>query len=180
MWPFNRFLPEGRRPEDACRAFEVRLEDYLESLDAAPDARPDAALAAHLASCTSCRDALELARLAGPLVRQGARRVPESLAADPYFAVRVAARIREQSGPTGEFLPQLQAVSIRVLAYALSVAALLGALSAAGVTRSSRPAAAVLRPAGIRALSPETNPAPANPDDVVMALFSTERGRQPR
>ena len=173
MWPF-------KRPERACRHFEARLEDYLESLDASPAAAPDSALAAHLASCSACRDALELARQAGPLVRMGASRVPESLAADPYFAVRVSARIREQAGRSAEFLPQLQSVSIRVMAYALSLAALLGALSAAGVTRSSRPTAAVPRPAGVRALSPEANPAPANPDDVVIALLTTERGRLPR
>ena len=173
MWPF-------KRREDPCRAFEVRLEDYLESLDASPAARPDAGLAAHLDSCSACREALELARMAGPLVRERAVHVAEQLAADPYFASRVSARIREQLGRSGEFLPQLQSVSIRVMAYALSAAVLLGALSAAGVTRANRPAAAVLRPAGLRALSPEANPAPANPDDVVIALLTNERGRQPR
>jgi predicted anti-sigma-YlaC factor YlaD len=173
MWPFHR-------SDRACRAFEARLEDYLESLGCAPAARPDPALAAHLAACSACREALDLASQAGPLLREGASPLPESLASDPYFAVRVTARIRERAARSGEFLPQLQTVSLRVMAYAMSLAVLLGALSAAGVTRAQRPTAAHLRPAGLRAVSPEVNPAPANPDDVVIALLTSERGRQPR
>ncbi len=173
MWPFHR-------SDRACRAFEARLEDYLESLDSASAARPDPALAAHLAACSGCREAFDLASQAGPLLRQAGLSVPDSLASDPFFAVRVSARIREHAGRSGEFLPQLQTVSLRVMAYALSLAVLLGALSAAGVTRTSRTPAPRLRTAGLRAVSPEVNPAPANPDDVVIALLTSERGRQPR
>lgn len=173
MWPFNR-------RDRACRSFEVRLEDYLESIDSAPAARPHPALAAHLAGCSACREAFDLACQAGPLVREGAVRVPESLSSDPFFALRVGARIREHVGRSAEFLPQLQSASLRLMAGALSLAVLLGALSAAGVTRTVRRPAASLQPAGLRALSPEVNLAPANPDDVVIALLTSERGRQPR
>ena len=173
MWPFHR-------SDRACRQFEAALEDYLESLDSAPTAPPAPALAAHLGTCSACREAFDLALEAGPLLRESARPVPESLASDPYFAVRVGARIRRQAAHSGEFLPQLESASLRLMAAALSLALLLGALSAAGVTSTGRAPAARIRAAGVHAISPEVNPAPANPDDVVMALLSSERGRQPR
>jgi predicted anti-sigma-YlaC factor YlaD len=173
MWPFDR-------TNSACRSFEASLEDHLQSLAADPAARPSPALAAHLAACAACREAFDLACQAGPLVREAVTPVPESLASDPYFAVRVAARIREHAANSSEFLPLLQTVSLRLMVGALSFAFFLGVLSAAGVTRTSHPPAMAFRSAGFRAVSPEVNPAPANPDDVVIALLSSERGRQPR
>jgi predicted anti-sigma-YlaC factor YlaD len=170
MWFFSR-------NKGACRAFEAPLEEYLEALDVVPGARPSADLAAHLAGCAVCREALDAAREAGALVREGAIPVPGSLAEDPYFAVRVGARIREHLGHSGEFWPQLESISLRMMAYALSLAVLLGALSASGVTRTA-PQSTRLRPADPRAISPESNPAPVNPDEVVVALLSSERGRQ--
>jgi hypothetical protein len=173
MWLFNR-------TDGACRAFEARLEDYLETLDAGAPLRPDPDLAIHLAECARCRQALDLASHAGPLVREFAIPVPGSLAGDPFFAARVSARIRENAGRAGEFWPQLESVSIRMMAYAASLAILLGALSASGFARLAPPAAVRLRPPDLRVLSPESNPAPVNPDDVAVALLSSERGRQPR
>jgi len=173
MWLFNR-------SEGACRAFEAPLEDYLEALEAGTAARPTAALAAHLQGCARCREALDHARHASSLVREFAIPVPGSLAGDPFFAARVSARIRESAGRAGELWPQLASVSIRMMAYALSVAILLGALSVSGVARMAQPAAARLRPADFRTISPESNPAPVNPDDVAVALLSSERGRQQR
>ncbi|HTQ85054.1 MAG TPA: hypothetical protein VMI93_02485 [Candidatus Solibacter sp.] len=170
MWLFTR-------SERACRAFEARLEDHLEALQADSSARPEPALAAHLSVCVACREDFDLARAAGPLVRESAIRVPESIAANPFFAARVGARIREHSVRSGEFLPLLEAVSLRLMAAALSVALFLGVLSASGLTRPNRPAAAGVHPAGIGAVSPEVNPAPANPDAVVIALLTTEHER---
>jgi len=170
MWLFTK-------TKGACRAFEAALEEHVEALDAAPGARPAPRLSAHLASCAACREALDFAREAGPLVRENAIRVPDSLANDPFFAARLGARIQESIGRSGEFLPQLQTVSLRVMAYALSLAVLLGALSASGVTRTA-PQSTRVRPADPRAISPESNPAPVNPDEVVVALLSSERGRQ--
>ena len=172
MWLFNR-------RDGACRAFEALLEDYLEALDAGAPFRPDPDLAVHLADCARCREALDLASHAGALVREFAIPVPASLAAGPLFAARVSARIRTNAGRAGEFWPQLEFASIRMMAYALSVAILLGALSVSGVARLARPAAR-LRSADFRAISPESNPAPVNPDDVAVALLSSERGRSQR
>ena len=167
------------RSDRACRAFDAQLEDYLEALQAGSAVRPDAALAAHLAACPRCGQALDGARASAALVREFAIPVPDSLAQDPFFAARVAARIRENSGRAGEFWPQLESVSIRMMAYALSLAVLLGALSASGFARMAQPAAG-LRPADPRAVSLASGPAPVNPDEVVIALLSSERGRQQR
>lgn len=165
------------RRDRACPEFEARLEDYLEALEAAPSARPDPDLAAHLAACAPCREAFNLACGAGPLVRESALAVPESLAADPFFAARVGARIREQAGRAGEFLPLLETVSLRLMAAALSLALFLGVLSASGITRVRRQTVARSRAADFRVISSEVNPAPVNPDDVAIALLSSERGR---
>jgi len=173
MWLFDR-------SDGACRAFEAQLEDCVEALVAGAPARPAPALAAHLQLCDRCREALDLASQASALVREFAVPVPDSLAHDPFFAARVSARIRENAGRAGEFWPQLESVSIRMMAYAASLALLLGALSASGFARLAQPAVARLRSADLRVLSPESNPAPVNPDDVVVALLSSERGRQPR
>ncbi len=168
------------RRDQACPAYEARLEDYLETLEAEPSAKPDPSLAAHLSACPYCRDAFNLACAAGTLVREGAVAVPESLAADHFFAARVGARIRAQSARSGEFLPLLQSVSLRFMAAALSVGLLLGALSASGYTRAGRRAVGRLRGSDVLVISRNSNPAPVNPDDVVIALLSSERGRQPR
>ncbi len=168
------------RRDQACPKFEARLEDYLEALEAQPSAKPDPSLASHLSACPDCREAFNLACAAGPLVREGALAVPDSLAADPFFASRVGARLRAQSGRSGEFLPLLQSVSLRFMAAALSVGLLLGALSASGYTRAARQAVGRIRGSDVLVISRNSNPAPVNPDDVVIALLSSERGRQPR
>jgi len=172
-------MPFSIRRYEACPNFEARLEDYLEALEAAPDARPEPALAAHLSACAACREAFDLACAAGPLVREGAIPVPESIAVDPFFAARVGARIREHAGRAGEFLPLLQTASLRVMAAALTAALFLGAISATGVARVSPPSASRLRASDLRAISRDTNPAPVNPDEVIIALFSASGGGKP-
>jgi hypothetical protein len=152
---------------------EAPLEDFLERSSADPSARPEPVLAAHLDSCAPCRLAFEEAMEAGALVRAAARPVPDSLAGDPYFAGRVTARLRRQLAKPVEFIPQLEAFSLRLMAAAITIAALLGALSVSGFPRSVRQASARLRPADLKTISPEVNPAPANPDEVVVALWSS-------
>jgi predicted anti-sigma-YlaC factor YlaD len=155
----------------ACRAFEAQLEDLLEAgLEARPGARPNAALAAHLSSCPACREAFDAARESSSFVRQYAIRVPDALAGDPFFATRVSARIRENARRAGDFWPQLETVSLRLMAYAMSLAILLGALTASGVTRTSQPPVA-------RTVSFESNPAPVNPDEVILAVLTSGQGR---
>jgi hypothetical protein len=173
MW----FRPKNDR---ACRAMEGRLEEYLEQREADPSAKPAFEVAEHLAGCDPCRLTIQDARELNALVRAGREPLPESVALDPFFAARVGARLREQARRSGDFWPQLETVSLRLMAAGLSVAVLLGAMAAWGVPRGPRTVAARLRPADVHAISPELNPAPASPDDVVVALWSTERGRQQR
>jgi len=173
-------MPFFNRRDQACPEFEARLEDYLQALETSPSARPAPDLAAHLSACAACREAFDLACSAGPLVREGAIPVPESMAANPFFVSRVGALVREHSVRAGEFLPLLQTVSLRLMAAAATLALFLGALSAAGVTRSGQQAATRGRASDVRAISSESNPATVNPDEVVIALLSSERGRQPR
>jgi len=166
-----------------CPAFEARLEDYLDGLRPGAVAFPDPLLAAHLSTCARCREALDHALEASAMVREFAIRVPESVGDNPFFAARVSALIREHRAPVGEFWPQLESISMRIMAYALSLAILLGALSASGFARvgqSRSGGTARFRRADPRLISPESNPAPVNPDDVVVALLSSERGRQQR
>jgi len=170
-------MPFFNRRDQACPDFEVRLEDYLEALEASPDTRPDPVLAAHLSSCADCREAFDLARAAGPLVRESAVRVPESVAANPFFASRVGALIREHAARPVEFLPMLETASLQFLAAALALGIFLGALSASGIARTARPVVARARQSEFRALSPEMIPASANADAVVYAVLTSERGR---
>lgn len=163
-----------------CNGYEAPMEDYLEALERDAHARPEPALAAHLAACASCRAGLEEMREVSALVRDAAVRLPEALAADPYFAVRAAARARESVRRGGDFWPQLEAFALRFMAAALSVAIMLGAMAVWGTQRSSAQAIARLRPADMRVLSPEVNPAPRNPDDVVVALWSSSAQRSGR
>ena len=167
------------RSDQACPQFEARLEEYLEALEAAPSARPAPDLAGHLAACAGCREAFDLACAAGPLVREAAIAVPDSLAADPFFAARVGARIREQAARAPEFLPMLQTISLRLMAAALTAALFLGAISASGVARVSPRSASRLRASDLRAISSNSNPTPVNPDEVIIALFSASGGGKP-
>ena len=160
-----------------CEGYEAPMEDYLEALERDAGARPEAALAAHLAACKGCRAALEELREVSALVRESALRVPERLAADPYFAVRAAARARESLSRGADFWPQLEKFALRFMVAACSAALMLGAMAIWGTQRSSAQAFARLRPADTRVLSPEVNPAPGNPDEVVVALWSSSAQR---
>jgi hypothetical protein len=79
----------------ACRAYEGRLESFLEGRPSEADDPGGAELAAHLEKCAACRDALDRAREAAQWVR-----ATQDPAPDPgdWFATRVMARIREEEG----------------------------------------------------------------------------------
>jgi predicted anti-sigma-YlaC factor YlaD len=78
-------MKEDELKRVACEAFEARLEDFLAGGEAGAD------LEAHLQRCGACREALENARLAGELLREGLR---PAVLPHPAFASRVMAQIR--------------------------------------------------------------------------------------
>jgi predicted anti-sigma-YlaC factor YlaD len=174
----------------ACPQYEARLEDHLESMRASGPLSVDPDLTAHLASCQGCRRAMGEAEAAGRLLREARQALPESLASDPFFANRVAARIRAYETSRiapADFWPALETLSLRLSAAALSVALLLGAwaawqqqavpAAAPASARANTPGVDV-RPVETRYLFPEMKRPPANGGEAMMVLASTENGRQ--
>jgi hypothetical protein len=76
----------------ACEVFEVRLEDYLSGEGAGAD------LLAHVERCVDCRAALESARLASELLREG---IEPAALPHPAFVTRVMAEIRAERAAKG-------------------------------------------------------------------------------
>lgn len=169
-----RMSEPGAQP---CNGYEAPMEEYLEALAEDSSARPAAELGRHLAECAACRESLDEMQAVSAILRESAVRVPESLASDPYFAVRAGARARASVRRGAEFWPQLEAFSMRFMAAAISAALMLGAMAAWGSQRRVPQNMARLRPADYRFLSPETNPAPGSADEVVTALLT--RSAQP-
>jgi hypothetical protein len=84
---------EEQELQPACRAYEGRLESFLEHGPDAADSPGDAELAAHLEKCAACRGALDCAREAAQWVCATQDPTPDPGA---WFATRVMARIREE------------------------------------------------------------------------------------
>jgi hypothetical protein len=164
----------------ACEGYEAPMEDYLEALERNDAAQPAPALAQHLAECAACRESLEDMREVTILVRGAAVRVPESLAADPYFAVRAAARARESLRQSADFWPQLESFAMRLMAGAITAALTLGAISVWGPQRIAAQGRQRLRPADSVFLSPVSNPAPGSTDDAVVTLLTSSGQRSGR
>ncbi len=167
----------------ACARLEARLEDHLEGLLADAPAVADDELAAHLATCTACREAVEEARWGSDILRAGREPLPESLTASPFFAARVAAHIRadrERAELAGEFWPALESLALRLTGAALSATLLLAAWAAWGGIGARRPALETTRtrPTEVRSLFPEAVRQPANADEVMLTLVSADDGRQ--
>jgi len=163
-----------------CDGYEAPMEDYLEALARDEAAQPAAALAQHLAGCAACRGALDDMREVSALVREAAVRLPASLAADPYFAVRAAARARESQRQSAEFWPQLESFAMRLMAGAITAALTLGAISIWGPQHIAAQGRPRLRPADSVLLSPVTNPAPGSTDDAVVTLLTSSGQRSGR
>lgn len=182
------FFRKGSR--GACPQNEALLEDTLEKLRSNRPLALDLELTAHLAGCAGCRRALEEAQQASGLLSKGRAALPESLTGDPFFASRVAARIRayEAARVAGaDFWPALETLSLRLSAAALSVALMLAGWAA--WQRQAAPAQPVdamrarsngteTRAVETRVLFPEMKRPPANAGEAMMVLASTENGRQ--
>ena len=181
------FRRENRR---ACPQYEARLEDHVETMRTGGPIALDADLTVHLVGCANCRRALDQAQEAGDLLLAAREALPESLTGDPFFAGRVAARIRAYEAArvaAADFWPALETLSLRLSGAALSAALILGAWAA--WQGQTVPAAQVQSPRGLtmgaetrpvesRYLFPEMKRPPANAGEAMMVLASTENGRQ--
>jgi hypothetical protein len=177
----------------ACPQHEARLEDYLEKLRAGRALGVDLELTAHLAVCRGCRRAIEEAQQGGRLVSEGREALPESLTEDPFFASRVAARIRGYDATrvaAADFWPALETLSLRLSAAALAVALVLagwaswqgraaqGSLPPSQEVARARIAPGEVRQVSARVLFPEMKRPPDNAGEAMLILASTENGRQ--
>ncbi len=109
-------MPDTRSDRTVCIGYELRLENYL---DGAEDPAATAELAAHLESCTRCREALVAARLGRELLREGLGPAKDPGAA---FTTRVMAGIRADEGRRQQFWRPLEVLASRL---ALTAAAAL-------------------------------------------------------
>lgn len=152
----------------ACEAYEARLEDYLAGRDAGAD------LVAHVERCVACREALENARLAGQLLREGFE--PQA-APHPAFATRVLAHIRaqeEEAARTSDLWGALEVLARR-LALTASMALLLLALYVGvygGPQEQSNTA-----PAEASANYPSLVGQPNSSDEILQAFADMNHGR---
>lgn len=181
------------RSRGACPQYEARLEEYVERLRSNRTLGADLELTAHIAVCRGCRRAVDEAQQAGALMAKGCEALPESLRDDPFFAGRVAARIRAYDAtraPGTEFWPALETLSLRLSAAALSVAVVLAgwaswqdragraARVASPEAVRARSGAVEVRPVSARVLFPEMKRPPDNAGEAMLILASTENGRQ--
>lgn len=107
---------DTRRDRTACTGYELRLENYLDGVE---DPAATAELTAHLERCSGCREALEAARLACQLLREGLGPAKDPGAA---FTTRVMASIRADESRRQQFWRPLEVLASRL---ALSAAAAL-------------------------------------------------------
>jgi len=149
-----------------CKAYQHRvdeLEDHLQGQLAAARSRE---LAAHLAACAECREALALASLSGPLLRNA---LQPAAAPTGAFWTRLLATLRAEQEKSamadrrGEFAGALEWLSWR-----MATAAVLATVLLAGyvITQPLQPVAE-LRPEVFQ--EPDH---PGNEDEVLVTLAS--------
>lgn len=178
------------RSRGACPQYEARLEEYVEKLRSSRPISADLELTAHIANCRGCRRAIDEAHAAAGLLARSCEPLPESLADDPFFAGRVAARIRAYDAArvtNSDFWPALETLSLRLSAVALIAALALAAWdswpgravpAAAPEIARARATAGEARTVSARVLFPEMKRPPDNAGEAILILASTENGRQ--
>ena len=160
-------MADNERIRNACGVYEARLESYL---DGDPAAARD--VTAHLERCVACREALEDARLARELLREGRESAAEPSSA---FATRVLATIRAELTRRQQFWRPLEALASR-----LALIAAMALLVLAGYVFEFRPAPNVARVPSQTEVSegwPEPASQPASQDEVLMTLAGSSNGR---
>ncbi len=168
-----------RRDRTACRAYEAKLESYLDATARGLGAcSRDAALVAevekHLKGCARCRQALEDARLAGALLRGALEVTGEP---STVFAARVAASIRAEQNrrlAPVEFWRPLELLASRLAVIAAVVLLVLTVYTFEYAPRRTAPVAS--QPELTEGL-PEPPAQPANKDDVLLLIAERSHGR---
>ncbi len=160
----------ARSRDLACESYEARLEDYLHD----PQGPGVSQLAAHLERCAACRDALEVARLAGPLLREGLEPAGDMSGA---LMTRVLANIRaeEQRLAARDLSRPLEALATRL---ALTAAAALLVLGVFLYEYGSAPwLGSRNTQTELSELAPEPAAQPADKDQVLLTLAENNHGR---
>ncbi len=157
-----------RSDRTVCIGYELRLENYLDGVE---DPAATTELAAHLESCTRCREALEAARLGRELLREGL-----APAKDPgaTFTTRVMAGIRADEGRRQQFWQPLQVLAWRL---ALTTAAALLVLTV--YLYELGPASDRVQVSWQSQVSeglPEPATQPASQDEVLLSLAGDSNG----
>ena len=173
---------EEARQQGACKEYEARLEDALTrglELQASAESgegQLHSELAAHLAKCAGCREALRAAQEAQALLRDGLATTAEP---HPALVTRVMAEIREREAEerqeASEFWGPIEQLARR-LAWVATLALLVLGAYELGV-QSGRSGPEMISTNELREIFPDPNRMPMDKDEVVERLAGNTNGR---
>ena len=167
-------MSEERQEAKACREYEARLEDALAG-GAAPAVDPE--LAAHLAQCAGCGEALRAARQAQALLQGG---IGPTAEAHPALVTRVMAEIRDREADerqkASEFWAPIEQLARR-LAWAATLALLVLGSYELGLQSGRNDSEMTSINGEPRELFPDPNRLPIDKDEVVERLAGSNNGR---
>ena len=173
---------EEARQQGACKEYEARLEDALTrglELRAEADMQEGASgseIAAHLARCAGCREALRAAQEAQALLRDGLEPTAEP---HPALVTRVMAGIREREAERRQeataFWGPIEQLARR-LAWVTTLALLVLGAYELGV-QSGRSGPEMISTNELREIFPDPNRLPMDQDEVVERLAGNTNGR---
>jgi anti-sigma factor RsiW len=158
----------------ACKEYSERLELFEDLLDGRLPEAASAEVAAHLESCTACREEVHTARLAGMLLRAGLEPTAEP---DGIFWTRMRARLREEEEKQqgADFWPSLEVLARRfTLSSAVALLLLFAVLAG---TEPSEQTAFGTGQTEIREIIPDNSRQPIDRNEVLLSLASTGNGR---
>ena len=173
---------EEARQHGACKEYEARLEDALAwGLELRAEAGKQESvsgseLAAHLAKCARCSQALRAAQEAQALLQGGLEPTPEP---QPALVTRVMAGIREREAQerqeASEFWGPIEQLARRLAWVATLALLVLGAYGLGIMSGSSR--TEMTSTNELREIFPDPNRLPMDTDEVVERLAGNTNGR---
>lgn len=158
-----------RNRGEACKAWEARLEDFL---DGRLDSGEAAEVEAHARSCARCTDAVEQARLAGGLL--AVVRAQRAASPGAFFVPRVMNAVRNERRERDLWMPVERAawrVCFIAATAAFVLALLLLRIPAAG------PAVAAQDQSQMQVLVNMPAAQPVLQDDALLLVAGDENGR---